>query len=101
MVSHTPHRAFLGSGLEARHRPRCGGGGYRGKVKYGVILADPPWSYSDLGHSRRVDRIYPIMKLADICAMRKLLDKLAAPDCVLFLWITSPMLMHEGPKVLD
>lgn len=60
--------------------------------RYRIILADPPWPYRDLGHSRRVDRIYPIMQIEDIYAMRPMIDRLASPDCVLFLWATSPLL---------
>ena len=66
---------------------------------YGVILADPPWSYSDLGHSRRIDRIYPVLKLQDICALP--VREIAADDAVLFLWTTSPMLLKEAPAVID
>jgi N6-adenosine-specific RNA methylase IME4 len=67
--------------------------------KFGVILADPPWAYSDLGHSRRVDRIYPLMRLTDICALP--VNKIALDDAVLFLWTTSPMLLREAPAVID
>lgn len=67
--------------------------------KYGVILADPPWRYSDLGHSRRVDRIYPLMKLEDICAVP--VGQLVADNAVLFLWSTSPMLLREAPAVIS
>ncbi len=69
------------------------------RKRYGVILADPPWSYSDLGHSRRIDRIYPVMKLEDICALP--VWRIAADNCVLFLWTTSPMLLKEAPAVVS
>ena len=67
--------------------------------KFQVIYADPPWSYSDLGHSRRVDKEYPLMKLPDICAM-PVADELADKNSVLFLWTTSPMLLKEAPAVM-
>lgn len=64
--------------------------------KYRVFYADPPWAYSSSGaisetdHYSRVERHYPAMPLADICAMP--VAELAADDAVLFLWATSPML---------
>lgn len=61
-------------------------------VKYSVLAADPPWPYHDLGHTRRVDRIYPLMKIEDICALRSMIDRLALPNCALFLWATAPLL---------
>src|SRR5216683_923857 len=69
---------------------------------YDVILADPPWQYSDLGHDRRVDRIYPLMFLDQLMQLgRTLIDKIRAEDCVLFLWTTSPMLLREAPAVIN
>ena len=58
--------------------------------RFGVILADPPWTYRDFGHSRRIDKQYSVMSTADI---RKLnVPRLCLPDCVLFLWSTVPHL---------
>ena len=37
--------------------------------RFGVIYADPPWSYRDLGHSRHIDRQYPIMRVRDLAAL--------------------------------
>jgi N6-adenosine-specific RNA methylase IME4 len=59
---------------------------------YGVIYADPPWRFQvyseDTGMDRAADNHYPTMDLAAINA----LEVPAAPDCVLFLWATVPML---------
>lgn len=59
---------------------------------YGVIYADPPWrfaSYSeDTGMDRAADNHYPTMDVSAIAA----LVPPAAPDAVLFLWATVPML---------
>jgi N6-adenosine-specific RNA methylase IME4 len=66
--------------------------------KFGSILADPPWSfetYSDKGKGRSADRHYSCMSLDDI--KRLPIGKLAAPDCVLFLWGISTMV----PDALD
>jgi N6-adenosine-specific RNA methylase IME4 len=61
--------------------------------KYGVILADPPWRFetrSENGMDRSADNHYPTMTLTDIENMD--LGKIAAEDCVVFLWATPPML---------
>lgn len=57
---------------------------------YGVVLADPPWSYSNSSESydRRIERHYPTMETDDICA----LDVPSAKNAVLYLWSTSPHL---------
>jgi N6-adenosine-specific RNA methylase IME4 len=55
--------------------------------KYGVILADPPWDYTDKGHSRRIDKEYRTMSLANICALP--VAAIAESNSVLFLWTTS------------
>ena len=64
--------------------------------KYAVLYADPPWAYnsgdqhSDETQDTVLGTHYPSMPLADICALPQ--AKLAATDCVLFLWCTSPTL---------
>lgn len=60
---------------------------------YGVIYADPPWkfaNYSEKGMDRSAENHYPTMTLADI----KSLQVPAAPNCVLFMWATVPMLVE-------
>lgn len=62
---------------------------------YGVILADPPWSfanYSPAGWGKSPHRHYACMPLADIQALPVV--ELAAPDCMLVMWATAPMLPH-------
>jgi N6-adenosine-specific RNA methylase IME4 len=67
--------------------------------RYGVILADPPWRFKvysrETGMDRAADNHYPTQETADICAID--VARIAAPDCVLFLWATVPML----PQALD
>lgn len=69
------------------------------KLKYGVILADPPWNFevwSDKGLTNTsAANHYPISTLEEI----KRLDvaSIAADDAVLFLWATVPML----PEALE
>jgi len=67
---------------------------------YGVIYADPPWlyeNYSENGEGRNANQHYDCMTLQEICAMP--VGHLAAPDCVLFLWITNPLL-DRFPEVI-
>jgi N6-adenosine-specific RNA methylase IME4 len=62
-------------------------------LKYGAILADPPWAYqvwSAKGTGRSAEQHYDTMWAEDIAALD--VDGLAAPDCVLFLWATWPCL---------
>jgi N6-adenosine-specific RNA methylase IME4 len=71
--------------------------------QYRVVYADPPWQYGDertslAGYSDSAAAAqYPTMPLADICAMD--VKAMAAPDAVLFLWATFPLL-PEGLEVV-
>lgn len=64
--------------------------------KYAVLYADPPWQYNsgDQHSTEEQETVlgdhYPSMALSDLCALPQ--AKLAATDCVLFLWCTSPTL---------
>lgn len=63
------------------------------KSSYGVIYADPPWSfatYSQKGKGRSAEAYYDCMSLAEIKGFP--VGRYAASDCVLFLWATNPML---------
>jgi N6-adenosine-specific RNA methylase IME4 len=60
---------------------------------YGVIEADPAWQFlarSDKGKGRSPEKHYGCMSIDDIKALP--VKSLAAPDCVLFLWVTDPLL---------
>jgi N6-adenosine-specific RNA methylase IME4 len=63
-----------------------------GRKLYGVILADPPWSFKvyndDTGQDRGACNHYPTMRLEEI----KALKIPAAENYVLFLWATVPMM---------
>jgi N6-adenosine-specific RNA methylase IME4 len=65
---------------------------FRTDKKYGVIYADPAWTYRDkaLAGNRGAGCKYPVMSLEDICRLP--VKDLAADDCVLFLWVTMPKL---------
>lgn len=62
--------------------------------KFGVILADPEWRFEpysrESGMDRSPDNHYPTSELQEI--IDRPVEKIAADDCVLFLWATSPML---------
>ena len=69
--------------------------------QYEIILADPPWSYrvwSGKGRGRTAENHYPTMQIEDIRTLP--VEKLAAKDCALFLWVTCPTLM-EAFSVLN
>lgn len=66
--------------------------------KFNLIYADPPWRYEhSRTDSREIENHYPTMSLDEICSLP--VPDLAAPDCTLFLWTTSPKL-HESMTVL-
>ena len=67
--------------------------------KYHVVYADPPWMY-DGGKPLSdkygdVQKHYPPMETADICALP--VSGLCLEDCTLFLWATAPKL----PEALE
>ena len=86
---------------------------FNGAIRYGAILADPPWrfaTWSERGKGRCPDgwrdgqgnrwraggvRHYETMSMAEIMAMP--VEAAAADDCALFLWVTKPTL----PAALD
>jgi len=64
---------------------------------YGVLLADPAWKmdlWSAAGEHKAPQHHYPCMSTPDICALKDSLglDWVCAPDCVLVMWTTFPML---------
>ena len=63
-----------------------------GAQLYGVLLVDPPWRFEpwsrETGMDRAADNHYPTMTIDEI----KALAVPAAPDCILYMWATGPML---------
>ena len=62
---------------------------------YSAIIADPPWqfkNYSAKGEGKSPSAHYSCMDLPAIKEMP--VGDLAAPDCLLMLWATAPMLPH-------
>lgn len=73
---------------------------YSTEKSYNIIYADPPWSYkvwSDKGNGRSAESHYPTMQKADI--QRLPIDRIAAKDSVLLLWVTAPCLI-EGIELI-
>jgi N6-adenosine-specific RNA methylase IME4 len=64
--------------------------------KYGVILADPEWRFEPwsraTGLDRSADNHYPT-SCTEVIASRDV-PSIAAEDCVLWLWVPAPMLLH-------
>ena len=64
-------------------------------MKYTVIYSDPPWSYKDKATAGRrgVNFKYPTLSIGDIKNLP--IEKIAADNSILFLWVTWPLL-QEG-----
>lgn len=70
--------------------------------RYRVIYADPPWTfatYSRKGKGRSAEAWYDCMSLADIRALP--VAEWADRDCVLFLWVTDPLLPAAFDVIRD
>lgn len=59
-----------------------------------VLYLDPPWEYDNPQDydPARGGTPYKQMRLDDLCAMRPLIDQVAAKDCIMFMWATYPKL---------
>lgn len=58
--------------------------------KYGAIILDPPWKYSNSGVNGAAQKHYNTMSTPDLCKIP--VASWAADDSVLFLWGTWPLL---------
>lgn len=62
-------------------------------LKYGAVLADPPWEYEmygDGGYAKAPEAHYETLPDAEIAAFP--VSHLASGDCLLWLWATWPKL---------
>lgn len=61
-----------------------------------IIYADPPWKFGvfseETGREKSAENHYPTMETSDICGLLAEIGARVAPDAVLFLWATNPML---------
>lgn len=65
--------------------------------KYNIIYADPPWKYWE-GGDKNQSLHYTTMTIDDICALP--VKNIADDDCVLFLWVTYPIL-QDAFRVIE
>lgn len=67
--------------------------------KYRVVYADPPWKYGDklIEGYGAAEHHYPAMSIDELCKMN--IVGQMAPDAVLFLWVTSPLLKECWPVI--
>jgi N6-adenosine-specific RNA methylase IME4 len=65
---------------------------------YRIICADPPWQYQLNQSTGVADNHYTSLSDKQLCEFRpsggRLVKELADKDAVLFLWVTSPMLIR-------
>lgn len=62
-------------------------------LAFQVILADPPWAFKvRSAKGAKKSPKYDTMSRADILEFGKRVKAVAAKDCVLFMWVTSPFL---------
>ena len=69
--------------------------------RYAAILADPPWRYETwtaAGTGRSAEQHYQTQSTDWIAALP--VQDLAADDCMLFLWVTFPLLF-EAERVIE
>lgn len=66
--------------------------------KYQIIYADPAWSYQDKSCNGNASDHYKTMSIKDICNLN--VGGVADTDCVLFLWVTYPLL-KEGLQTME
>ena len=65
--------------------------------KYNIVYADPPWRYWESGNKNQALH-YTTMSIDEICDLP--VKNIADNDCVLFLWVTYPIL-QEAFKVIE
>lgn len=68
-------------------------------MRYGVILADPPWQYKDKALAGKRGSIckYPVLHDDELMSLP--VGDIADDNCVLFLWATFPKL-EEALKLI-
>lgn len=67
-----------------------------------VFYMDPPWQYDNSGLGGSADSHYHTMTVDEMLAKLRELDfaSRVAPDCVLFLWATNPLL-PDALRLID
>lgn len=77
---------------------------YNTEKKYNIIYADPPWRYGDVHTWHKmgggVKRHYNTMSIREIKEMSTIIKKIAADNCILFIWATFPNL-REALEIIE
>ena len=68
--------------------------------KHEIILADPPWNYKDKANAGKRGASHKYMTQSDNWIKNLPVEKIAADDAVLFLWVTMPFL-PVGLEVME
>lgn len=76
---------------------------------YDIIYADPPWHYrgrEQFGFAGDVGvaaggavKQYETVDVDTLCTLP--VAQIAAPDCLLYIWGTGPLLLTDVPQVID
>lgn len=71
---------------------------YTTNKKYSIIYADPPWNYKDKRTDYKISggatKHYKTMNLEELKELGKIIQNIAAEDCMLFMWATFPNLIE-------
>jgi N6-adenosine-specific RNA methylase IME4 len=67
---------------------------------YNVILADPPWSYSNTGTNAAAKKHYDTMPTSDLCEFLQRIEVEVQENSVLFMWVTNPLII-DALSVID
>jgi len=69
-------------------------------MKYKIIYADPPWSWTNFNNglsSRDPEQHYKTMSYDEISKLN--INEIAEKDSVLFMWVTFPRLIESLPII--
>jgi len=73
---------------------------FKARKRYGIVYADPPWTYRDGAHAGMRGVLYKYGLLADADVAALPVSRIVADDAALFLWATWPKL-HEILPIID
>lgn len=59
---------------------------------YEIIYADPPWGYANKGSRGAAEKHYGTLSVSQLMTLP--VQDITAPNCLLFLWATYPMIQE-------
>lgn len=68
-------------------------------MKFKAITLDPPWEYKRTVGQGVANKQYGLMTWDDLKSLGPMLHAVAEPDCAIFLWTCSPLLMETTDMV--